>query len=286
MHFRLMYFNINSHYFHSGRNNRAVRCLRYKMPTPWPASACRRESPVPVCTVLEQSLKACGSGWGGVSSSLNEQYTWVHVIASVFFVHIVFTHLKMFPELYLIAGNADFSWVTNQLSVYDTRQQRHLGFYAYPVSGKKSIIHHLIVFKYWSKILSTIGKLLWRGNRVLASSKATFLKSRSVNLVLLICSASELPMLLPQHSSWWDWDFSTGSLREPQWGKKSKPKPYLYILTGVLKFDYILDKYSFFLVYVKTSLKDIILCRKEQGLFQGKYFLQAPYGFPPKSPKV
>jgi hypothetical protein len=83
-------------------------------------------------------------------SSLNEQYTWVHVIASVFFVHIVFTHLKkMFQELYLITGNADFSWVTNQLSVYDTRQQRHLGFYAYPASGgEKYIIHHLIVFKY------------------------------------------------------------------------------------------------------------------------------------------
>ena len=108
------------------------------------------------------------------------------IVRSVVFVHIVFTHFKnMFPELYLIAGNVDLSWVTNQFSAYNTRRQRHLRVSAYPVS-EKSIIHHLTVFKYWGKIFSTIGKLLWKWNKLLASSEAPFLKLRLLNMMLLI----------------------------------------------------------------------------------------------------
>lgn len=54
------------------------------------------------------------------------------------------------------------------------------------LSLKKSIIHHLIVFKYRGKIFNTIGKLLWKWNKLLASSEAPFLKLRLLNMMLLI----------------------------------------------------------------------------------------------------
>lgn len=60
MHFRLMYFNINSQYFHSDRNNRAVRYLRYYVSVRCPLlDLCLLAVMEALCSIaLEQSIES------------------------------------------------------------------------------------------------------------------------------------------------------------------------------------------------------------------------------------
>lgn len=177
----------------------------------------------------------------------------------------------MFRELYLIAGNVDFSWVTNQLSVYD-QATKTLKIFCLACLWKKSIIHHLIVFKYWGKIFKTIGNSLWKWNKLLASSKAPSLKLRLLNVMLLIsiifqthCTAF---LALKLMRFWLCNVCHWKNLME-----KTEKSHFVYYITicvcGVLNFNCILYKYSFssWLFLKKWCNAE----NKKKGIFKRKH---------------